>query len=41
MDGIERLSKMQTAMEARSISVIIATAKGQEYDRIRGLDLGR
>ena len=39
-DGIERLSKMQTAMEARSISVIIATAKGQEYDRIRGLDLG-
>lgn len=27
-------------MEARSISVIIATAKGQEYGRIRGLDLG-
>ena len=39
-DGIERLSKMQTAMEARSISVIIATAKRQEYDRIRVLDLG-
>ena len=40
MDGIELLSKMKDSMEYRTIPVIMATAKGQEYDRIRGLDLG-
>ena len=40
MDGIEILSKMKDSMEYSTIPVIMATAKGQEYDRIRGLDLG-
>ena len=40
MDGIELLSKMKDSMEYSTIPVIMATAKGQEYDRIRGLDLG-
>ena len=40
MDGIESLTKMKESMEFNTISVIMATAKGQEYDRIRGLDLG-
>ena len=40
MDGIEILSKMKESAELREIPVIMATAKGQEYDRIRGLDLG-
>ena len=40
MDGIEILIKMKESAEYRNIPVIMATAKGQEYDRIRGLDLG-
>lgn len=40
MDGIEILTKMREAVEYSNIPVILATAKGQEYDRIRGLDLG-
>jgi len=40
MDGIEILSKMKESLEYNNIPVILATAKGQEYDRIRGLDLG-
>ena len=40
MDGIELLTKMKESAEYNSIPVILATAKGQEYDRIRGLDLG-
>jgi len=40
MDGIELLTKMRESIEYRDIPVIMATAKGQEYDRIRGLDLG-
>ena len=40
MDGIELLSKMKASVELSRIPVIMATAKGQEYDRIRGLDLG-
>ena len=40
MDGIEILSKMKHSVEYSTIPVIMATAKGQEYDRIRGLDLG-
>ena len=40
MDGIEILSRMKESAELSSIPVIMATAKGQEYDRIRGLDLG-
>ncbi len=40
MDGIEILIKMKESIEYSDIPVILASAKGQEYDRIRGLDLG-
>ena len=40
MDGIEILKKMKQSIEYSTIPVIMATAKGQEYDRIHGLDLG-
>jgi len=40
MDGIEILRKMKESVHYSSIPVILATAKGQEYDRIHGLDLG-
>ena len=40
MDGIELLTKMKESAEYNSIPVILATVKGQEYDRIHGLDLG-
>lgn len=40
MDGIEILKKMKETVEFQGIPVIMATAKGEEYDRIIGLDLG-
>ena len=40
MNGVEILTKLKESVEFCSIPVIMATAKGQEYDRIRGLDLG-
>ena len=40
MDGIEILTKMKESVEYSNIPVILASAKGQEYDRIRGLDMG-
>ena len=40
MDGIEILTKMKESAELNNIPVIMATAKGQEYDRIIGLDMG-
>ena len=40
MDGIEILTKMKESVEYNSIPVILASAKGQEYDRIKGLDMG-
>lgn len=40
MDGIEILTRMKETAEWKSIPIIMATAKGQEYDRIKGLDLG-
>lgn len=40
MDGLEILAKMRGSLEFSSIPIILATAKGQEYDRIHGLDLG-
>ena len=40
MDGIEILSRMKESIEYKRIPVILATAKGQEYDRSKGLDLG-
>lgn len=40
LDGLSLLEKMKESIEYREIPVILATAKGQEYDRIKGLDLG-
>lgn len=40
MDGITILKKMKEYAEFRDIPVILATAKGEEYDKIQGLDLG-
>ena len=40
MYGIGILTQMKETVEYSRIPVILATAKGQEYDRVRGLDLG-
>ena len=39
-DGISLLKKMKADPALREIPVIMATAKGAEYDKIQGLDLG-
>lgn len=40
IDGIALLQKMKEDPETREIPVVMATAKGAEYDKIQGLDLG-
>ena len=40
IDGIELLRRMKSDAALREIPVIMATAKGAEYDKIQGLDLG-
>lgn len=40
MDGITILKKMKEDAEFKDIPVILATAKGEEYDKVQGLDLG-
>ena len=40
MDGVELLKRMKTAPDTGDIPVIMATAKGAEYDKIQSLDLG-
>lgn len=40
MDGLEILQKMKESIEYKNIPVIMATAKGEEYDKIKGLDMG-
>lgn len=39
-DGISILKKLRTRAETADIPVIMATAKGTEYDKVVGLDLG-
>ncbi len=39
-DGITVLQKLRAAADTRDIPVIMATAKGTEYDKVSGLDLG-
>ena len=39
-DGVELLSRMKAKPELAQIPVIMATAKGAEYDKIQSLDLG-
>lgn len=40
LDGIELLKKMKETTEFKDIPIIMATAKGEEYDKVQGLDLG-
>lgn len=40
MDGMEILSKMKQDERLEAIPVIMATAKGTEYDKVLGLDAG-
>ena len=40
IDGIQLLRRMKADSALRDIPVIMATAKGAEYDKILGLDLG-
>ncbi len=39
-DGISILKKLRANTETKSIPVIMTTAKGTEYDKVIGLDLG-
>ena len=40
LDGIELLRRMKSSPALSSIPVVMATARGAEYDKIQGLDLG-
>lgn len=40
IDGVELLSRMKANEKFRDIPVIMATAKGTEYDKVQSLDLG-
>ena len=40
VDGVTLLKRMKAAEELQDIPVIMATAKGSEYDKIQSLDLG-
>lgn len=39
-DGIEILKELKSSPRTSDVPVIMATAKGMEYDKIQGLDLG-
>ena len=39
-DGITILKRLRSAAATAKIPVIMATAKGTEYDKVTGLDLG-
>lgn len=39
-DGISLLDRLRSDSRTTNIPVIMATAKGTEYDKVRGLDLG-
>ena len=40
IDGVELLTRMKALEQFRDIPVIMATAKGTEYDKVQSLDLG-
>ena len=40
IDGVELLRRMRNEPALEQIPVVMATAKGTEYDKIQGLDLG-
>ncbi len=39
-DGLSVLNKLRTEMDFKKVPVIITSAKGEEYDKVVGLDLG-
>lgn len=39
-DGIELLRKIRKSADLQELPIIMATAKGEEYDKIQSLDLG-
>lgn len=39
-DGVELLTRLRASRNTESLPVIMATAKGMEYDKIQSLDLG-
>ena len=39
-DGVSILRRLRAAAETENLPVIMATAKGAEYDKVRGLDSG-
>lgn len=39
-DGISLLKQLKASVKTRDIPVIMVTAKGTEYDKVKGLDLG-
>ena len=40
VDGVELLRRMKASKRLRALPVVMATAKGTEYDKVHGLDLG-
>ena len=40
MDGMEILNRLKQNSRTKDITVIMATAKGAEYDKVQGLDAG-
>lgn len=40
IDGIELLRRIRANAALKQIPIVMATAKGSEYDRIQGLDIG-
>lgn len=39
-DGLSLLKKLKSSVKTKEIPVIMVTAKGAEYDKVKGLDLG-
>lgn len=39
-DGVSILQRLKTSQDTKDIPVIMASAKGTEYDKVMGLDLG-
>ena len=39
-DGLELLKRMKASPKTKDIPVIMVTARGAEYDKVKGLDLG-
>ena len=39
-DGMELLKKLKASSKTRDIPIIMVTAKGAEYDKVKGLDAG-